>query len=132
MTGIQNDFRSSVPSRNYIFSECGSGLFVSSSQTKVTNLEVAVFVEQKVAWLEISVDDIRAVDVKTSSKQLVHEVLRVVVGQILARVDDSMHVGLHQVCDDVNVFVASGCRWFLNINESNDVLVIKEFYNELS
>ena len=66
-------------------------------------------------------------DVEAASEQLVHEVLAVIVGQLLPRVDYSVHIGLHKVCDDVNVFISCLTRWFLYIYESNNVLMIKEF-----
>eukprot|EP00355_Strombidium_rassoulzadegani_P007892 CAMPEP_0168620054 /NCGR_PEP_ID=MMETSP0449_2-20121227/6929_1 /TAXON_ID=1082188 /ORGANISM="Strombidium rassoulzadegani, Strain ras09" /LENGTH=106 /DNA_ID=CAMNT_0008661027 /DNA_START=610 /DNA_END=930 /DNA_ORIENTATION=- len=71
-------------------------------------------------------DDVGAVDVEAASQQLVHEVLAVVVGQVLPRVDHSVHVGFHQVSDDVNVLVASLCRRLLNVYQSDDVLMVEE------
>jgi hypothetical protein len=47
---------------------------------------------------------------------LMHKVLHVVVREILARVDDSVHVGLHQLRDDIDVFKARTLRGLLNIN----------------
>lgn len=65
-------------------------------------------------------------DVESSSQQLVHEILAVVVGQVLSRVDDSVHIGLHQVSDDVDVLIPSRSWGLLHVNQFNDVLVIKE------
>lgn len=73
-------------------------------------------------------DDIRAVDIQAASEQLIHEVLAVVVGQVLPRVDDSVHVGLHQVGHDVDVLESCGSGWLLDVDESDDVLMVKEFY----
>ena len=61
-------------------------------------------------------DDRRRVNVETASEQLVHEVLAVIVSKILARVDDSVHVSLHQIGDDVDVLVAGRSWWLLNVN----------------
>ena len=66
-------------------------------------------------------------NVKASSKKLVHEILAVIIGQILPRVDNSMHVCFHQVSNNVDVLIAGGSWWFLNINKSNNVFVVEEF-----
>ena len=50
-----------------------------------------------------------------------------VIRQILPRVDNSMHVCFHQVSNDVDVLVAGGSWWFLNINQPNNVLMVEEF-----
>ena len=72
-------------------------------------------------------NDIGGVDVEATSEQLVHEVLAMIVGQILSGVNNSVHIGLHQISDDVNIFVSCGCWWFLNVHEPDDVFVVKEF-----
>ena len=71
-------------------------------------------------------DDICGMDIETPTQQLIHEILEMIIGQVLPRIDDSVHIGLHQVSDDINVFIA--CRgWrLLHINQSNNVFVIKE------
>ena len=66
-------------------------------------------------------------NVKASSEQLIHEILTVIIRQILPRVDNSMHVCFHQVSNDVDVLVAGGSWWFLNINQPNNVLMVEEF-----
>ena len=50
-----------------------------------------------------------------------------IIRQILARVDHAVHIGFHQVSDDVNVFEACHCRWLGNVNQGNDVLMVEEF-----
>ena len=67
-------------------------------------------------------------DVEASSEELVHEILAMIIRQILPRVDNSMHICFHQVSDDVDIFITGGSWWFLNVNQTNNVLVIKEFY----
>lgn len=66
-------------------------------------------------------------DVNHTSEKLIHEILAMIVSKILSRVNNSMHVSLHQVSDNVNVFVASWGRWFRNINQADNVFVIEEF-----
>lgn len=72
-------------------------------------------------------DDVSRVNVETASKQLIHEILDVVISKILARVDDSMHVRLHQICNDVDIFVAGLGGRLCHIDQSDDVLMLKEF-----
>lgn len=50
-----------------------------------------------------------------------------VVGQILPRVNDSVHISFHQVRNDVDILVAGHGGWLLNVDESNDILVVEEF-----
>ena len=73
-------------------------------------------------------NDIGTVDVQSASEKLVHEVLAVVICQVLAGVNDSVHVCLHQVGDDVDVLEALWGWWFLDINQTDNVLVVKELY----
>lgn len=67
-------------------------------------------------------------DVEASSQKLVHEILTVIICKVLPRIDDTMHVSLHQVSHNVDVFVALLCRRPLHIYQANYILVIKEFY----
>jgi hypothetical protein len=66
-------------------------------------------------------------NVETASKKLIHEVLTVVVRQVLSWIDDSVHICLHKISYDIYVFISSFGGWFLNINKSNYVFVIEEF-----
>lgn len=50
-----------------------------------------------------------------------------VIREVLSRIYDSVHIGLHQVCDDVDVFESCLGRGSRNFNQVDDVLVIKEF-----
>ena len=70
-------------------------------------------------------------DVETASQQLVHEVLAVVVSQVLTTVDHSVHVCLHQVRNDVDVFEPTGSWWLLDVHEADDVLMVEELYTQL-
>jgi hypothetical protein len=58
VTGIQDNFWSSVPPGDDVFSQSCCGLFISSGQSEIANLEIAIFVEQQVAGLQVSVDDV--------------------------------------------------------------------------
>ena len=71
-------------------------------------------------------DDVRGVHVVRADQDLEHEVLHMVVGQVLSGVDDSVHVGLHQISDNIDVLVASLSRRSGHLEEVNDVLVVEE------
>ena len=67
-------------------------------------------------------------NVQGSSKKLIHEVLAVVIRQVLPGVDDSVHVSLHEVCDNVNIFETFGGRRLLDVDEPDNVFMVKELY----
>ena len=69
-------------------------------------------------------------NIEAPSEQLIHKILAVVVSQILPRVNHSVHISLHEVCDDVDVFVVGLGGWLLDVDQSNNILMIKEFYIE--
>ena len=127
MTGIQDDFRSSVPSSHDVFGECGSGLLVATGETEITDLERTVFVEEQVGGFQVSMDDISCMHVVATSQNLEHEVLHMVVCQVLSRVNDSVHVSLHQLSDNVDILVARYRGWFAHFKYFDDVLVVEEF-----
>ena len=71
-------------------------------------------------------NDVRGVHIVRADQDLEHEVLHVVVGQVLPGVDDSVHVSLHQISDDIDVFVASLGGWPGYFEKVNDVFVVEE------
>lgn len=116
MARVQDDFRRAVPPGDDVFGQSRRGLLVASSQAEVADLQVTVLVQQKVRWLKVAMDDVRRVHIIGALENLMHKVLHVVVREILARVDDSVHVGLHQLRDDIDVFKACTLRGLLDIN----------------
>lgn len=109
MGGVEDDFRGTVPTSDNILGESFLNLlfFVASCKSEITNLELTTFVEQDIAGLQVSVDDVGRVKVVAATQELVHKVLHVLVGKLLSRVNDSVHVSLHQLGDNVNIFIAS-------------------------
>jgi hypothetical protein len=109
MGGVEDDFRGTVPTSDNILGESFLNLlfFVASCKSEITNLELTTFVEKDIAGLQVSVDDVGRVKVVAATQELVHKVLHVLVGKLLSRVNDSMHVSLHQLGDNVNIFIAS-------------------------
>lgn len=71
-------------------------------------------------------DNVGCVHVVAARQDLEHEVLQVVVGQVLPRVDDAMHIRLHQLSDDVDVLVASLGGRLGNVEDFDDVFVVEE------
>ena len=71
-------------------------------------------------------DNVRRVNVEAASEQLIHKILAVVVRQVLPGVYDPVHICLHQVCNNIDIFVASGAWRFLHVYKPDDVLVVEE------
>ncbi len=70
-------------------------------------LEYTHSVEQHVRRLEVPVQDGSRVYVLERAQDLVEEVLRVLVGESLPRVDHAVEVRLHQLGDDVHVLFST-------------------------
>lgn len=61
-----------------------------------------------------------------SAQNLVDEVLDMIITELLARVDDTVQVSFHEVSDDVDVSIASPSLRFEYVDQSNDIVVLKE------
>lgn len=98
----QHDLRRTVPSSCDVFGHVACILLridrETTSQAKVTNLELAVGIDQQVTGFEITVQDIGRVDVLETTEDLVDEGLEVGIGQRLAGADDSRQITFHQLC----------------------------------
>lgn len=101
-------------------------VFVASGESEVAYFEVAVFVDENVAWLEVAVDDVCGVHVEEPPEDLVDEVLDVLVGEFLAGVDDAVEVCFHELGDDVDVVEAGLGVGLVDVEEADDVLVLEE------
>jgi hypothetical protein len=74
-------------------------------------------------------DNVCGVDVFESPKDLVNEVLYMIDGEFLLGINDSVEIGLHQVChyiDVVEVFEVS-CDRRHHVDNVNDILVLEVF-----
>ena len=60
------------------------------------------------------------------AEDLVDEVLDVLVAELLARVDDAVQVGLHELGDDVDVGVAGARLGTQDVHQADDVVVLEE------
>jgi hypothetical protein len=98
----KHDLRRSVPARRNIFCHVSRILFriirEASRETEVTDLELAVGVDQKVTGLQVSMEDVGGVDILETAEDLVDEGLEVSIGQWLPRSDDGRKIAFHQLC----------------------------------
>lgn len=63
---------------------------------------------------------------------LVNEVLEVLVSKRLPRCDDPVHIGLHEICDDIHVFEVGRVRRNRhNVGNRDDILVSVEMPQQL-
>jgi hypothetical protein len=74
----------------------------------VLYLEIAIGIQEQVAWFKIAMQHIRRVHALEGTKGLIDKVLTMIVTQILGP-DHSMHVGLHQL---LNQIAAGRNGWF--------------------
>ena len=101
----KHDFWRAVPSCRDVFRHetrlraRGLGGLDRPCEAKVADLEVAVGVQEQVRGLKVAVDDVGGMQRLERAEGLVHEVLRMVVGEVL-RADDAVHVGFHEFLDD--------------------------------
>ena len=70
-------------------------------------------------------DYVSRMHIQDTSKGLIHEILYMLIRKSLFGVYYSMQVGLHEIRDDVDVFVPRTARWFLNIEKGYDIIMIK-------
>ncbi len=58
------------------------------------------------------------------AKGLVDEVLAVIIGEILGT-DNAVHVGLHELLDEVDLGESLVGSWLLDVEDGDDVLVVE-------
>ena len=71
--------------------------------------------------------DVSRVHIIKASQYLIHKILVMVALKLLFRVDQLMQVSLHQLSDDVNIVIACRTWRLLDVDQLNDILVLKEF-----
>ena len=72
-------------------------------------------------------DNICRMDIKAASEQLIHEILAVIIGEVLTGVNNSMHISFHEIGDDVNIFITGRSRGLLDIDKTNYIFMVEEF-----
>ena len=130
----ENDLRGSVPPGDNVL---GHGLYVlhlsvcvwrllnAAGEAEITNLQVAVRVDQQIRGLDVPMHHIRRVHEKEAAEQLVHEILVVLVGERLLRHDQAVQVSLHLLSHDVHVLVVRLMGRSQDVHKGNNVLVFK-------
>lgn len=98
----QHNLRCTVPSGCNVLGHVACVLLrvdrETTGQAEVTNLELAVGIDQQVTGFEIAVQDVGRVDVLETTEDLVDEGLEVGIGQRLAGADDRSQITFHQLC----------------------------------
>jgi len=67
------------------------------------DFEVAVLVQENVAWLKVAMDDIGRVQEFEGSEDLVDEVLDMLSQKLLSGANHSAQISLHEFTNEVNV-----------------------------
>lgn len=83
--------------------------------------------EKEIAGFDVAVDYICGVHEQESSQDLVHEVLDVLVAEILSGVDHPMQVGLHQLSNNVDIDVAGPGLRLEQVHHIDYILMFEEF-----
>mmetsp|Transcript_20246 Transcript_20246/g.41378 ORF Transcript_20246/g.41378 Transcript_20246/m.41378 type:complete len:239 (-) Transcript_20246:447-1163(-) len=89
---LHEQLRCSVPACHHVFCEAHVlGLHVGVDrprQSKVTDLQVAILVDEQVARLKVAVEHMCRMECMHASQDLIEKVLKVLVGERLLAVDD--------------------------------------------
>lgn len=72
--------------------------FVSDSrEAEITYFQRAIRIHQNVGWLDVAVKNIGGVHVVHAAKQLIHEQLNVLIGDVLLTMQDASEVRLDKL-----------------------------------
>ena len=98
----QHDLRRTIPPRRYILRHVSSILLrihgEATGQSKITDLELAVGVDEQIARLEITVQNICRVYVFQATKNLIDEGLEMGVSKGLPGANDGSKIAFHEFC----------------------------------
>ena len=72
--------------------------------------------------------DIGGVHEQQPSQYLIHEVLNMLIAELLPRVNNPMKVCFHEVSNDVDVGVAGPRLWPQDIHQSDEVIMFEELW----
>jgi hypothetical protein len=97
----ENDFGRTIPPCGNIVSQ-GSilshqGANVCPRQSKVTNLQITVAVDEQISGLQVTKNDAARVDVLETAKNLVQKELYMLIAQHLVGLDNLSKISLHEV-----------------------------------
>ena len=112
MRRLRDELGRAVPARHDVLCELRVDLARRRPrEAKVADLEIAVLVDEEVAWLEVAVDGSGRVDRLEPSHELVRQPLDVRATEGLLAVDYVVQVGGHEVEDKVQVVPRRITRW---------------------
>lgn len=99
----EHDLRGAVPPRCDVFGHVAC-VFLwidgeAAGEAEVADLEFAVGIDEQVARLQISVQDVRGVDVLQAAQDLVDEGLKMGIRQGLTGAYNGGQVAFHEFCD---------------------------------
>ena len=96
---------------------------IFAGEAEVADFEVAVGIEEEVGGLEVAMEHMGGVDILEATKGLVDEVLDVVVGELLGRLDDLVEVSVHELVHEVEVGKGGVGFGTHDVEEADEVLV---------
>ena len=95
-----------------------------AGEAEVTDLEVAGGVQQQVAGLQISVEDVGGVDVLEAAQYLIEKIADVVIAQPLG-LEQLVEIRLHETLDDVDVLHGVHGGRPQDVSDVNNVFMIE-------
>lgn len=98
--------------------------FNRSSETEIANLNRAIFVDEYVSWLEISVEDFSRVEVLDTSENVVRECLDLYQDKVDGAFEEFLEIGLAVFRDDVERIEGIIVLWFDDFIDADQVLVV--------
>ena len=93
-------------------------------EAEVANLEIACCVQQQVAGLQVTVENIGRVDVLEAPENLIEEVADVVITESLS-LEKFVEVRLHETLDDVDILHGVQGRGPQNVADVDNVFMIE-------
>ena len=122
----EHNFRRPIPPRRHIFSH-KPGIILrgigAPCQSKVTDFEIAVGIEQQVGGFQVTVEDVGRMHCLESAEGLVNEVLAVVVGEVLSA-NDAVHICFHELLDEIDFREGIEAAGFLDFQNGDDLLSV--------
>lgn len=136
----QHNLWSSVPPSGYIFGHealvaCCSRSTpaggVASSKTEIADLEFTIGIDEKISGFEISVKDVCRMDVLQSTEGLINEGLEMGIGKRLARPDNCMEIGFHELFIKVHfIKIAARLEYDIHVVQTCNVFVSTEMVKQ--
>ena len=122
----EHNFRRPIPPRRHILGHKPGIILRGIStpcQSKVTDFEIAVGIEQQVGGFQVTVEDVGRMHCLEGAEGLVNEVLAVVVGEVL-RANDTVHICFHELLDEIDFREGIEAAGFLDFQNGDDLLSV--------